>query len=66
LSLAEIPKPGADGETTRVVSAGHMSEPAPPKVQRPPPELGQHTDEILAELGYSASDISRLRDNGVV
>ena len=31
-----------------------------------PPELGQHTDEILAELGRDAAAIGRLRDEGVV
>lgn len=35
-------------------------------LQRPPPRLGEHTDEILAELGYNAADISRLHDQGVV
>jgi len=30
------------------------------------PELGEHTDEILGELGYAASDIDRLRTDGVV
>ncbi|AIB13271.1 CoA-transferase (plasmid) [Azospirillum argentinense] len=28
----------------------------------PVPALGQHTDRILAELGYAPSDIARLRD----
>jgi crotonobetainyl-CoA:carnitine CoA-transferase CaiB-like acyl-CoA transferase len=30
------------------------------------PALGQHTDAILAELGFSADDVARLRSNGVV
>lgn len=31
-----------------------------------PPELGQHTDEVLAELGRDATDIAALRAAGVV
>ena len=30
------------------------------------PEMGQHTDSILADLGYSESDIAGLRDRAVV
>ena len=32
----------------------------------PPPTLGQHTDEILRELGLSAQAIAELRDQRVV
>ncbi len=38
----------------------------PAKVKGPPPLLGEHTDEILNELGYDAPAISRLRERGVV
>jgi crotonobetainyl-CoA:carnitine CoA-transferase CaiB-like acyl-CoA transferase len=31
-----------------------------------PPELGQHTDEVLAELGRDAEAIAGLRADGVV
>lgn len=31
-----------------------------------PPRLGEHTQEILAELGYSTNDIERLRDEGAI
>jgi itaconate CoA-transferase len=30
------------------------------------PALGQHTDSILQELGYSAPEIGHLREQGVV
>jgi crotonobetainyl-CoA:carnitine CoA-transferase CaiB-like acyl-CoA transferase len=33
---------------------------------RRPPLLGEHTDELLAELGYSTAEISRLRAQAVV
>lgn len=32
----------------------------------PAPALGQHTAELLAELGYGAPDLERLRQEGVV
>jgi crotonobetainyl-CoA:carnitine CoA-transferase CaiB-like acyl-CoA transferase len=35
-------------------------------VRRPPPTLGEHTDEVLRELGYSAADIATMRDAGAV
>jgi crotonobetainyl-CoA:carnitine CoA-transferase CaiB-like acyl-CoA transferase len=38
----------------------------PASVRTPPPLLGEHTDEILGEVGYSAADIARLRAARVV
>jgi len=38
----------------------------PASIRRPPPVLGQHTDEILAEAGYSAGRIAELREAGVI
>ena len=32
----------------------------------PAPELGQHTEELLLELGYDWDEITQLRDDAVI
>jgi crotonobetainyl-CoA:carnitine CoA-transferase CaiB-like acyl-CoA transferase len=38
----------------------------PATVRTPPPLLGEQADEILAEVGYDAAEIARLRSAGVI
>ena len=38
----------------------------PARFELPPPELGQHTDEILGSLGYDAASLAALRRDGVI
>ena len=38
----------------------------PPVLRRPPPALGEHTDDVLGELGLDAAAIAALRAGGVV
>jgi crotonobetainyl-CoA:carnitine CoA-transferase CaiB-like acyl-CoA transferase len=33
---------------------------------KPPPEHGQHTEEVLLEVGYSWEEIAALHDNRVI
>jgi crotonobetainyl-CoA:carnitine CoA-transferase CaiB-like acyl-CoA transferase len=34
-------------------------------IDRPPPMLGEHNDEVLAEAGYSAAEIAGFQEDGV-
>ncbi|WP_170289695.1 CaiB/BaiF CoA transferase family protein [Cytobacillus depressus] len=36
------------------------------KVTRPVPKLGEHTNEILKEIGYTSSQITNLRNEGII
>lgn len=36
------------------------------EIRFPSPTLGQHNDEILSALGYSAEEVARFRENGVI
>jgi crotonobetainyl-CoA:carnitine CoA-transferase CaiB-like acyl-CoA transferase len=38
----------------------------PPGVASPTPDIGQHTEEVLADLGFSPQDISSLRSKGAI
>jgi len=49
-----------------VVKAPVFLSRTPPSIERRPPQLGEHTDEVLCELGYAPERIASLRDLGVV
>jgi formyl-CoA transferase len=51
---------------TELVGQPIVMSRTPSKISSPPPTCGQHTDEVLADLGYSADEIAAFRDAGVV
>src|SRR5579859_2684567 len=49
----------------RLLGPGVNMQRTQPRVCTPAPEHGQHTDEILSELGYAAEDIERFHREGI-
>lgn len=62
--ITSIDYPGL-GEV-RIVNTPVAYGATPVSPRGPAPELGQHTEEVLLELGYDWPDILALRDEGVV
>src|SRR5262249_38292610 len=58
--VRELEQPGLG--TIRMLGFPFAVDGARPEVRRPAPRLGQHTREVLGELGISASDIEGLVD----
>jgi crotonobetainyl-CoA:carnitine CoA-transferase CaiB-like acyl-CoA transferase len=65
-AIVEFDLPGRAGTRARVVGSGYVASVDGPVPDRPPPLLGQHTDEVLAAIGYSAAAIRGLRERGVI
>jgi crotonobetainyl-CoA:carnitine CoA-transferase CaiB-like acyl-CoA transferase len=57
--------PGGGGEDLRLVGAAFMADRDGPTTDRPAPMLGEHTAEVLAELGYDTAEIDAMRCDGV-
>ncbi len=56
----------ADGTGASIVGVPIGLSDTPASVGADPPELGQHTEEILLEHGFSWDDIAELRDTGAI
>ena len=50
----------------KVARSGFKMSDGDPAASAPPPQLGQHTAEILQGIGYSSAEIGRLRQAGAV
>jgi crotonobetainyl-CoA:carnitine CoA-transferase CaiB-like acyl-CoA transferase len=61
-----VPMPHPKRSDTAVVNQAVSLSRTPPVINRPTPGLGQHNEEILAELGYDETAISDLRKRKVI
>jgi crotonobetainyl-CoA:carnitine CoA-transferase CaiB-like acyl-CoA transferase len=55
-----------DGETFRTLSTFPRISDAIAEQRYAPPALGEHTDELLSEIGYSDDEIKQFRQEGIV
>lgn len=54
------------GRNVRIVRTGFKLNGVTPSVDFPPPQLGEHTEAILTELGFSSEEINLLKQQEVV
>jgi alpha-methylacyl-CoA racemase len=74
LGIGEAPAHSHATARTGFVDVGGLTQPAPaPRFSRtsaatpvPPVRVGEHTDATLAELGLSAAEIAKLREQGAI
>jgi crotonobetainyl-CoA:carnitine CoA-transferase CaiB-like acyl-CoA transferase len=62
--LQSIPHPGLASGEVRLPGFPVKLSATPAAARRHPPRLGEHTEEVLAELGYSCAQIDALNASG--
>jgi crotonobetainyl-CoA:carnitine CoA-transferase CaiB-like acyl-CoA transferase len=63
--LQEVDYPGLPKPAPVARAAVRLSE-TPGQIATRPPTLGEHTELVLAELGYDAAAIAGLRRDGII
>jgi len=74
LSMSEAPSHPHNVARGTFVTRDDVVQPAPAprfsttpaQLDLPPPVIGEHTEQILADLGLSGEEVQRLRESGVV
>jgi len=61
-----VPIEGVGGKLTSTISSPIQVDGVAKVAARRAPELGEHNAEVLKELGFSASDVDRLRATGAI
>lgn len=64
--ITPIPRPEGIDEDLRMIGAPFVNDVDGPEANRPPPRLGQHSRELLADLGITAEEVEAMIADGVV
>jgi crotonobetainyl-CoA:carnitine CoA-transferase CaiB-like acyl-CoA transferase len=64
--VIEMDHPATGSKPMKLIANPIKLSATPPTYRKPPPLLGQHTDEVLQEAGLSADEIAKLKENGTV
>lgn len=65
-NFLQMTQPQGIAEPIRVFNAAYGATVDGPEIQRPPPAVGEHTNEVLAEFGFSQGEIDGLQaDNAL-
>lgn len=64
---ARTPHPHAEAGYVDLIASplARMSD-SPATIRRPPPLIGEHTDEVLSELGFDAERVAQFREAGAI
>jgi alpha-methylacyl-CoA racemase len=74
LSLSEAPQHPHQRARGNFIEVAGVVQPAPAprfsrskgEIRRPPPQVGEHTDEVLREWGFTVDEIALLRRSGAI
>ncbi|WP_055592572.1 CaiB/BaiF CoA transferase family protein [Streptomyces hirsutus] len=64
--VSEVPMPVAPAGTVQVLGLPTHVDGQAVKPSSPPPALGEHTEEILREIGFTADQIEDFRKEGAI
>ena len=64
--FVDVDGPPSLGGSQKLITAAYMANQDGPAVRHPAPDLGQHTDEVLGELGFTEAEIAGFHDRGAV
>jgi crotonobetainyl-CoA:carnitine CoA-transferase CaiB-like acyl-CoA transferase len=63
--MKDVDYPGLPNPAPTARAAVRLSE-TPGEIVSRPPTLGEHTDRVLADIGYDPDTIAALRRNGII